>query len=114
APILPHLTARQLWGGLGTACKLAGVVHRSPHELRRRDISRLVLAGVDPVAGHAKGLDSGARSDSPDARRSRAHRGAALRRGVAVVITVDVYGHVREDFPAQTPFPDEVEDTGLD
>src|SRR5205085_837190 len=59
APILPHFTARQLWGGLGTACKLAGVVHRSPHELRRRYISRLVLAGVDPVriarvAGHAR------------------------------------------------------------
>jgi len=59
APILLHFTARQLWGGLKTACKLAGVVHRSPHELRRRYISRLVLAGIDPVriarvAGHAK------------------------------------------------------------
>ncbi|MDX6644679.1 MAG: hypothetical protein QOK40_406 [Miltoncostaeaceae bacterium] len=136
APILPHFTARQLWGGLGTACKLAGVVHRSPHELRRRYISRLVLAGVDPVriarvAGHAKAsmsLDeySGVLLDEPLAELR------ALRRAVdrlfidAVEPAENLSGAVpvqfeegaeapaSEEFPAPDGNPWEVEDTGLE
>jgi hypothetical protein len=44
----------------------AGVVHRSPYELRRRCISRLVLAGVDPVRiARRSGVPSIAPSATP-------------------------------------------------
>jgi integrase len=100
------------------ACKRAGLPHYTPHELRHRFLSLLLLAGIDIVlvrriAGHKKAsiaLDvyGHVLLDEPEERL------AALRRGVAVVSGLSERAPEREESPAQAPLPDEVEDTGLE
>jgi len=59
APLFSGLTPGALRDGMARACRLAGVALYSPHDLRHRYISRLVLAGVPlpkvrEVAGHSR------------------------------------------------------------
>jgi integrase len=91
------------------ACKRAGLPHYTPHELRHRFLSLLLLAGIDIVlvrriAGHKKAsitLDvyGHVLLDEPEERL------AALRRGVAVVSGLSERAPERKEFPAQTPLP---------
>jgi integrase len=102
---------------ISRACKRAGLPHYSPHGLRHRFLSLLVLAGIDIVlvrriAGHRKAsitLDTYGHVllDEPEERLE------ALRRGVAVVSGLANRAPERGNPPAQTPLSEEVEDTGL-
>ncbi len=75
-PIWPALSDQGLRLALARACKVAGVPHYSPHDLRHRYISLLVMAGtplplVREVVGHSRAS-----------------------------VTLDVYSHVLLDEPA--------------
>lgn len=89
APLFPHLTAPALRQAMRRACVSAGLRHITPHDLRHRFISRLVLAGapitvIQRVVGHGRAsvtLDvySHVLLEEPEGSLE------ALRRGVLVV-----------------------------
>ena len=58
-PVFPDVTNRALGNAMARACKLAGIPTYTPHDLRHRFISILVMAGVpitivQMVAGHGR------------------------------------------------------------
>src|SRR5262249_21323826 len=76
APVLPGWTDDGLRNGMARACRFAQIPVYSPHDLRHRYISRLVLAGtplplVRQVVGHSRAS-----------------------------VTLDVYSHALLDEPA--------------
>jgi integrase len=57
--VFPEIAESTLWAELDRACRLAGVAHYPPHQLRHRRCSLWLAMGVDEVqtsrwAGHAK------------------------------------------------------------
>jgi integrase len=118
ALVFPDFNESSFRQALTRACKRGKLPHYSPHGLRHRYLSLLVLAGIDIVlvrriAGHRKDsitLDvyGHVLLDEPEECL------AALRRGVAVVSGLAHPASEEGESPAQTPFLGEVEDTGLD
>lgn len=76
-PVFPDVTNRALGNAMARACKLAGIPTYTPHDLRHRFISILVMSGVpitvvQKVAGHGRAS-----------------------------VTLDIYSHVILDEPAE-------------
>jgi integrase len=118
ALVFPDFAESSFRQAITRACKRAGLPHYSPHALRQRFLSPLVLAGIDIVLVHRIAGDRRASItldvygdvllDEPEERL------AALRRGVAVVSGLTARAPDGGELPAQTPFSHGVEDTGLE
>ncbi|WP_217915936.1 site-specific integrase [Miltoncostaea marina] len=114
APLFPDLTAQTIRQAMRRACAAAGLRHLTPHDLRHRFISRLVMAGlpitvIQRVVGHGRAsvtLDvySHVLLDEPAGSLE------ALRRGVLVVFQEEP---PQEKGPLSGPFSS-VEDTGIE
>jgi integrase len=115
--VLGGLTDSGVRRALAIACRNAGVAHYSPHELRHRHISLMVLAGIPmplviQISGHAKQSTthdtySHVLLDEP------AWRLAALRRGVLVVSGWAADRPSTEESPANDDPAGEMGSTGI-
>lgn len=115
--VLGGLTDSGVRRALAIACRNAGVAHYSPHELRHRHISLMVLAGIPmplviQISGHAKQSTthdtySHVLLDEP------AWRLAALRRGVLVVSGWAAEDPSQKESPANRDPAGEMGSTGI-